>query len=524
MRNTASKLMGRVSPSGAARPSRRRMGAAFIAAAAAATLALAGCTSTPATDSGSGSSSQVVIANAEPATAAYWDPAASFGLVDDQVASLVYDTLLSMGPDGKLGPNLATEWNRVSDTEVTFTIRDDAKFHDGTPVTADDVVASLSRLMDPDSTLAKTALLSSGTVTADGNVVTVTTDKPFGPLENSLANISILAKADIDNPDNFSKTANGSGPYKFVSYEGDDITLEANEDYWGGAPEIKTVILRYIADADARYNALLSGQVDIATRVGPSYVAQVKSNDEFHVETVSPPSQIVVITQHNGPLADQKIREAIAYAVDRESIAKNIMEGVNAVSENALPTTLESYKPADNTFAYDPEKAKQLLAEAGVADGLTLTMATSTLVPNQLEIDQAIVQNLEAVGITVDVTQLEVGEFRTTYNTYDLSMNTLASFNNDPGFILATFVGSTGEAVFHLADPKVDELVATQDATVGDARNAAINDAATYLWDTQATLFLTDETWSTIVNNRVEGYVRAPLVGEPLLKDATLSK
>ena len=494
-----------------------------IGLAAATAILLAGCTSADPGDTTS-ADSQIVIANAEPATAAYWDPAASFGLVDDQVASLVYDTLLSMGPDGALSPNLATEWNRVSDTEVTFTIRDDAKFHDGTPVTTDDVVASLSRLMDADSTLAKKALLSAGTVTADGSVVTVTTDKPFGPLENSLANIAILAKADIDNPGNFSVTANGSGPYTFVSSKGDDITFEANEDYWGGTPGIKTVILRYIADADARYNALLAGQVDIATRVGPSYVAQVASNDDFHVETVSPPAQIVVIIQHNGPLADQKIREAIAYAVDRELIAENIMQGVNAVSYNALPTTLESYVPADEPFAYNPEKAKALLAEAGVADNLTLTMATSTLVPNQLEIDQAIAQNLKDVGINVEVTQLEVGEFRTTYNTYDLSMNTLASFNNDPGFIFASFAGGTGEAIFHLVDPKVDELVAIQGTTVGDARNAAINDAATYLWDTQATLFLTDETWSTIVNNRVEGYVRAPLVGEPLLREATLTK
>lgn len=495
----------------------------LLAVVASAAIALTGCTpSGPADPSGSGGST-LVIANAEPATAAYWDPAASFGLVDDQVASLVYDTLLAMGPDGALSPKLATEWERVSDTEVTFTIREDATFHDGTPVTADDVVASLSRIMDPESTLAKTALLSTGTVTADGNVVTVTTDEPFGPLENSLANIAILAKADIDNPDNFKETANGSGPYTFVSYEGDDITLAANEDYWGGAPEIGEVILRYIADADARYNALVAGQVDIATRVGPNYVSQIASNSDFRVETVSPPSQIVVISQHNGPLADVRIRQALAYAVDREAIADGIMQGVNGVAGNGIPTTLDSYEPSAETFAYDPEKAKALLAEAGVADSLVLTMATSTLVPNQLEIDQAIAQYLKDVGITVEVTQLEVGEFRTTYNTYDLSMNTLASFNNDPGFILATFVGSTGKAVFNIEDPMIDELVATQDATVGEARNGAINAAATYLWDNQITLYLTDETWSTIVNNRVENYKRAPLVGEPLLFEATLA-
>jgi peptide/nickel transport system substrate-binding protein len=466
-----------------------------------------------------GAQGQLVIANAEPATAAYWDPASAFGLVDDQVGSLVYDTLLKMDGDGKLQPSLATKWERASDTELTLTLRTDAKFHDGTDVTAEDVAASLNRLMEPDSKLAKTMLVTAGKATASGDTVTVTTERPYGPLENSLAELAIVSKKDSDNPDNFKKGANGSGPYKFVSYKGDDITLEANNDYWGGAPHIKTVILRYIADADARQNALLSGQADIATRVGPTYVDGVKGNDKFRVETVSPPSQVVVLYQHNGPLADVKIRQALAYAIDRESIAKNLMKGVNPVGFNSLPTSFPSYQDAEQKFAFDPDTAKKLLADAGAAD-LKLTMATSTLVPNQIEIDQAIAQNLKAVGVTVDVKRLEVGEFRTTYNKYDLSMNTLASFNNDPGFILGYYKGALGEAVFNLKDPKADALVDKQGATVGDARDEAINEAATYLWDNQMALYLSDETWSTIVSARVKDYERVPLVGEPMLSKA----
>ena len=489
-------------------------------------IAVAGCTSAAPEDAGQAdgeASTQVVLANAEPPTAAYWDPAASFGLVDDQVASLVYDTLLTMDSSGTLGPGLATDWSRVSDTELTVTLREDATFHDGTPVTADDVVASLARLMDGTGALAKSALLTPGTVTADGNVITVTTDAPYGPLENSLANVAILAKADIDDPDNFSETANGSGPYTFESYTGDDITLVANEEYWDGAPEIDTVVLRYIADADARFNALLAGQVDIATRVAPNYVDRIESNDDFYIEAVSPPSMIVMIEQHNGPLADARVRQAIAYAIDREAIAETIMRGVNAVPLNALPTTLESYEPADETFEHNPDRARTLLAEAGFEDGLTLTLATSTLVPNQLVIDQAIVQYLGDVGVNVDVTQLEVGEFRTSYNTYDLSMNTLTSFNNDAGFILTSFTGPVGEAIFHYSDPTAEELIAASNAATGDERDAAIDAAATYLWDDQVTLVLSDETWSTLVSDRVTDYERAPLVGEPLLAQASIA-
>ncbi|MGB4135294.1 MAG: ABC transporter substrate-binding protein [Microbacterium sp.] len=503
----------------------RRRGSLMLAGIAVATLALGSCSSPidePKPAQSEGSSSQVVVANAEPPTAAYWDPSASFGLVDEQVASLVFDTLFLMDPSGAIKPNLATEWTRVSDTELTVTIRDGVKFHDGTDLTADDVVASLNRLMAGDGKLGKAILLTKGAATADGNTVTIKTDAPFGPLENSLAVVPIISKKDAANPDAFKTGANGSGPYKFVSYKGDDITLEANADYWAGAPKIGKIILRYIADADARQNALIAGQADIATRVGPSYVTAIKKESGFHVETVSPPSQIVTLYQHNGPLADPKVRQALAYAVDREAIAKNLMDGVNKVGFNGVPTTVEGYKPSDEKYEYNPEKAKQLLAEAGKT-GLTLTMATSTLVPNQLEIDQAIVQYLKDVGVQVDVKQLEVGEFRTSYNQYDLSMNTLASFNNDASFILAIFAGATGEAVAHLKDPELDKLVAAQDSTVGSARADAIDAAASYLWDNQMTLWLTDETWSTIVNDRVQGYQRAPLVGERLLADANLA-
>jgi peptide/nickel transport system substrate-binding protein len=99
-------------------------------------------------------------------------------------------------------------------------------------------------------------------------------------------------------------------------------------------------------------------------------------------------------------------------------------------------------------------------------------------------------------------------------------MNTLASFNNDPGFILGYYKGALGEAVLNLKDPKADALVDKQGATVGDARDEAINEAATYLWDNQMALYLSDETWSTIVSARVKDYERVPLVGEPMLSKA----
>lgn len=471
---------------------------------------------------GEAPSGQLIFANAEPPTSNYWDPAAGFGLVDEQVASLVHDTLIAFDQDGVLHPSLATAWQRTSPTTLEATLRTDATFHDGSPVTAEDVKASYDRLGMGE--LAQSMVVQPGmTVTIkDPTTIEISTAEPFGPLENAMAFIKILKKADIENPDNWKERAMGSGPYRFVSYSEGDVTLEANTDYWGEVPRIETVIFRYIEDGQARINALLSGQVDIMTRVSAEDLGRVEGNAEFQVHDVSPPAQIIAILQHNGPLADVRLRQAIAHAVDRQAIAQSIMNGVNPVAFSSLPTTMPLYEPLEPEFAYDLERARALLDEAGHADGIDLTMATTTLVPNQLQIDQAIAASLQQIGINVGLERLEVGAFRSSYNTYDVSLNTLASFNNDADFILGLYTGGAGAAIWHFEDETYNALHAAQRSAIGDSRPAAVTDAARYLWENQATLYLSDEIWYTIVNNRVKDYRRAPLVGENLVPQASV--
>lgn len=467
-------------------------------------------------------SGTVTFGNAEPPTANYWDPAAGFGLVDEQVASLVHDTLLAFDGEGNIGPSIATEWQVKSPTTVALTLRTDAKFHDGSPLTAEDVKASIDRL-------GAGGLAQANVVTAGITVnilsptsIEVVTPTPFGVILNALAFIKILPKANIDNPDNFKKGALGSGPYKFVSFADNNITLEANPDYWGGAPKIKTVVFAYIEDNQARINALLAGQVDILSRCSAEDLSRVEGNAQFTSTSVSPPSQIVAIYQHNGPLKELKLRQAIAYAVDRKAISDSLMRGKNPVGYSSLPTTAPYYQPLEPKFEPDLEKAMALVKEA-YPDGVSLRMSTSTLVPNQIEIDQVIANTLQMIGIDVSVERLEVGAFRTSYNTYDINLNTLASFTNDPDFIFGIYSGGTGEAVYHYKDEEFEKLYAAQKAAPADSRAAAVTAAAQHLWENQVTLYLSDEIWYFIVNTRVQGYARAPLVGETLVKDAAIA-
>jgi peptide/nickel transport system substrate-binding protein len=465
----------------------------------------------------------LIFANAEPPTSNYWDPAAGFGLVDEQVASLVHDTLLAFDTSGTLNPSLSTAWKRLSPTTVEATLRTDARFHDGSPVTAEDVKASFDRLGQGKLAQAIVVVPGISVMIKSPTQIEIVSPQPFGVIENAMGFVKILRKADIDHPDNFKEGAVGSGPYKFVSYKNNDVVLEANPAYWGGAPKTQNIIFRYIEDHEARLNALLGGQVDIMTRVSAEDAKRVKGDAKFRVLEVSPPAQIIAILQHNGPLGNAKLRQAIAYAVDRKSIAENIMGGVNPVGQSSLPTNIPFYQPLQPDFAYDPDKASSLVKEAGFASGVDVTMATTTLVPKQLEIDQAIAASLEQAGFRVKITRLEVGAFRSSYNTYDISLNTLASFNNDADFLLGIYTGAAGAAVWHYKDEAFERLQAAQRAATGEARQAAVTAAASHLWQDQVTLYLSDERWLTIVSNRVSGYTRAPVVGERLAASASVT-
>jgi peptide/nickel transport system substrate-binding protein len=469
-------------------------------------------------------SGTLVIANAEPPTSAQWDSYSVFGLVDAQVASLVHDSLLGYdSPDGEIVGHLATAWEMTDPTTMRLTLREGVTFHDGSPVTAEDVKATLDRVGNPESGLAWSGLIFPAlTVTiVDETTIEIVTEAPYGPLEKSLAVAPIFPAADIENPENFNQRAMGCGPYRWISYDQNRVTLEANTDYWAGAPGIQTVVFDYIQDANARISALLSGQADIITRCSSEQLARVEGDDNYYVIDVPPLTQIVCIYQNDGVLASKEVRQAVTVAVDREGIVEGILQGVGKVPYSSIATNAPGYQEQPDRFDYDPDRARELLAEAGYEDSLELTMATTTLVPHQREIDQAIVQFLEDVGVTVDVTTLEVGAFRTSYNQYDLTLNTLASFNYDPDFVLGFYGGPVAEAVFGLSDPAIPPMIEAQREAQGEERLEKINELAGYLWDQQVSLYLSDELWPFIVSSSVQNYNRVPLVGEPLLRFAT---
>ncbi len=470
---------------------------------------------------------KMIYGQAEPPTSAQWDDQTVFGLVDFQVASLVQDRLMEFDENMKIVPRLATNWKFIDEKTLEIDLRKGIKYHNGESFNADVVKAVIERVAK-NTKLAHNAFWAPVDVEiVNDSQVRIHANPPFGPLLSLLAITSMPPKSFIDNPDQFKAADIGCGPFRFVDYKNNQVTLEANEAYWDGAPGLKTIVFDYIEDANARVNALLAGDVDLITRCSAQQLAAIKGNDKFTVVENSPAISVVLIYQHNSPIiANKKIRQAMMYAVDRKTILEKIMEGVGKYSDNIIPTSALFYQPLAEKYEYNPQKAKDLIKASGLSGSVKLKMSTSTLVPKQKEIDLTIVQYLNDVGIEVDLTTLEVGQFRTTYPQYDLSLNTFGSPGGDPDFILGVYAGPIGEAVFHLQDnPDIKAFQPLHDKqrqqTDPDKRKAAIKEACDWLWDFQPTLVLSDELWPFIVSKRISGYKRNRTFAEPLARYAT---
>jgi peptide/nickel transport system substrate-binding protein len=478
-----------------------------------------------------GPTGKVIYGQAEPPTSAQWDDQTVFGLVDFQVAGLVQDRLWEADETGKLMPRLATEWKWADEKTLEVTLRKGVKYHDGTDFTGEDIKATLDRVSTDTAVAHHYFWAPVTTEIVDDYKVRISSDPPFGPMIPVLACTSIQPKEWVGQADKWKTGDNGCGPYRFVEYKENKVTLEANEAYWDGAPGIKTVVFDYIEDWNARTNALLAGDVDIITRCSAEQLDAVKGNDKFYTVENSPAISVAYIYMRdkNPAMQNKKFRQALWYAIDRKTILEKLMMGVGKYADSIIATSSLFYEPLKEKYEYNPDKAKQLLGESGLASSdLKVTMATSTLVPHQKEIDQATIQWLKDVGIDVQVTTLEVGQFRTDYPQYDISLNTNGTPNGDPDFLLAFYSADTGSlgagADKAAGGDEVMKLFQTQRSQTDTAkRQPAVTANCEWLWDYQVCGIVSDELWPFIVNKRVQNYKRQRTFSEPLLRYATMA-
>jgi peptide/nickel transport system substrate-binding protein len=318
----------------------------------------------------------------------------------------IYDNMLTRDDAGEIIPQIATAWNYVSDTEIVFTIRDDVKFHDGVPLTAEDVAFSVKRIIDPkfaSPQLGQFNKITSAEVTGE-HEVTLKTDGAYPVLLAQLVKLSIVPKHVVKKvgDDAFNLAPVGSGPYKFDRWQrGVSVSLVRNDDYWGDKGAFASAEFRAVPDAATRVADLQSGAADLVVSLDSDLAAQLKGSGTAKPLTVL--TERVAYVKLNPtlpPLNDVRVRQAVAYAIDKQGLVDGILGGFDKPADQMATPSHVGYVDGIKAASYDPEQAKKLIAEAGVS-GTHLAFATSPTFDQRIV--QAIAQMLTDVGLPVDL-------------------------------------------------------------------------------------------------------------------------
>jgi peptide/nickel transport system substrate-binding protein len=412
------------------------------------------------------------------------DPVLDNGLYSNNIFHSLYDQLTSVDGDGELQPRIATEWTATPDAKSwTFTIQEGLTFTNGEPLTADDVAFSFQAVIDAEESLNKIYTNQIETVTADDDThVTFVLKNGNAAFPRFAYYISIVPKDyyTAEGADGFAAAPVGSGPYSFVSWTpGVSFVLKANPDYWGEKPAIENVTVQPIADADARLNGLLSGDIDL-TSLTPSQVDSVDGAGLTVQEGQSNQLVYVGFQAMTGPLANADLRSAISLAIDRETLMETIQDGYGTVATAAsVAPNVAGFDDSLETLPYDPDQARELVASSGY-DGTPIEFdyATGGNVPNSAELAQAIASQLEEVGIAVDLKGIEYATFNLMSSSKQYTGMYLTQFSPsmmDAATTLNYLYGPTGFALF--SDPEVDSLIIEAGTTVDEqARLDVINE------------------------------------------------
>lgn len=345
---------------------------------------------------------QIIIAQVADANAL--DPKYLKGRQTQNVLRLVFDSLYHRDNNMKIVPWLATSYENPDELTWRFHLRQGVKFHNGNEFKANDVKFTLSRLVEDDSQFSTRNFVDKVEV-VDDYTVDIVTKEPYAAF---MTRVVLWHMTDEEyfnevGAEGFASKPIGTGPFKFVEWVKDEqMVFEANRDYWGGSPKIKTVIFKPIPENATRIAALETGDVDLITDVPPDYVDQTPEG----VEIVTVPGTRAFYLGMNvnmEPFDDVRVRQAMNYAVDVEAIIESVLNGLARRIDNPLLPEAFGYTPTP-VYSYDPDKAKSLLAEAGYPDGFEMELDTQ---PPLKEIAEALAGQLSAVGIQAKVNIME---------------------------------------------------------------------------------------------------------------------
>jgi peptide/nickel transport system substrate-binding protein len=434
----------------------------------------------------------------------------------------------------EVGPGLAESWevSKEDPTLWTFHLRKNVSFHDGTPFNADAVLFQFDRVKKQDSPQYN-AQVAAGVLTylkyidsytkVDDSTVQIKTKEPYSYLLYDLAFIAFpspeaVKKYGADYPVH----PVGTGPFKFVSMkQGQEMILEKNGSYWGGAPKLDQLVLRPIPDASARLAALQSGQVNWAEIPPPESVEPLKAagfqvllNDYPHIWPY-------VLNVKEGPWADKRVRQAANYAMDREGMSKSLLNGVAKPAGQVLYPGHPYYNDQAEKYTYDPEKAKKLLAEAGYPNGFQTTFIVPTSGSGNmwpLPMNEFVQKNLKAVGIDMKIEAIEwqtlITQIRGGFpagkdiGAYNISLAPVAPWVFERYFATSSFIPA-GSNYGKYSNPKLDDILTKARHAFDDKeRDAYLKEAGGIVADDSPWLYVVHDLNLRVLGPKVKGFVQ----------------
>jgi len=390
----------------------------------------------------------------------------SVDAASERVRTLIFNTLVKKNEKFDYTGELASDIKRSDDgLTYTFTLQDGVKFHDGRALSSADVKYTLDLLFS--SNFAKSASFYEGegqnkhsyikSVEApDARTIVVTLIKPWIGLLSNLVPVPIIPR---DSYESQKEHPLGSGPFKFIRYDNAQqvCDLEAFPDYWEGAPKLQNVRVRVISDMNALQAELQSGRVDIApmpTSLSPDAVKRLEQDPNLQVKVFSGSNvRLLTLNSQSPPLDNVKVRQAIAYAIDRESLIKNLLLGFGKIAHSIIPEESWAYS-AGQTYSYDPARAKKLLDEAGFPDPdgdgprmrfqkpISYKLAGTNIAGRQYA---GVIQNsLKEIGVPVEI---ETPEQNTLFDelrrgNFQIAYSQWVGGNQDPIFYKDLFASS----------------------------------------------------------------------------------
>ena len=493
-----------------------------------------------------------------PSDAVSMDPHGSNDVPSEQVRDTIYEPLVTQDENLEIVPALASEWEQTDETTWRFTLEEDVKFHDGSDFNAEAVKANIDRLLDPAMASARSFILEmvSEVNVVDEHTVELVTEYPFSPLPGHLShgagkmisrelidedyqNAIDEAGLDMTVEDYYELRADGGSEYEeasdaiaqylgtvveqnpvgtgYMKFEsrtpGESTSLVANEDYWGGAPNIDSATFKVVSETGSRLAELETGSSDFIAQVESSNIQRVEENENVTLErTDSVSIDYIGFNTQKEPFDDKRVRQAITHAFDKEAVLSGVYNDSGTPAAAPLAPGVLGYDENLEGPEYDMDKARELLAEAGYEDGFDVNLMVNDDNPERVDMAVWLQESLAELDINVTIEQVEWGAYleMTGSGEHDMFILGWSNSTGDPDngispLFHSDMVGAPGNRSFF----ENDELDALLDEgkreSDQDAREEIYKDAQELLVEEAPAIFVRHSENLNAYQNSVEG-------------------